>query len=155
MLASTRASGDNLSNPVFEGVTIKTTDNSFDNKVSGDARVRFVGTYENITFNSEDKSILLLGANSTLYYPKPEGGQYPSIGAFRAYFKIGENVAGSRGITSFDINYGDGTTGIETITNNREPITDGTWYTLDGRKLNGKPTAKGLYIVNGKKVVIK
>ena len=29
------------------------------------------------------------------------------------------------------------------------------WYTLDGRCLIGKPTAKGLYIVNGKKVVIK
>ena len=29
------------------------------------------------------------------------------------------------------------------------------WYTLDGRHLNGKPTAKGLYIHNGKKVVVK
>ena len=32
---------------------------------------------------------------------------------------------------------------------------EGEWYTLDGRKLDGKPTQKGLYIVNGKKVVIK
>ena len=29
------------------------------------------------------------------------------------------------------------------------------WYTLDGRKLQGKPTKKGLYIHNGRKVVIK
>ena len=29
------------------------------------------------------------------------------------------------------------------------------WYTLDGLKLNGKPTQKGLYINNGKKVAIK
>ena len=29
------------------------------------------------------------------------------------------------------------------------------WYMLDGRKLNEKPTQRGLYIVNGKKVVIK
>ena len=29
------------------------------------------------------------------------------------------------------------------------------WYTLDGRRLNGKPTPKGLYIYNGKKVVVK
>lgn len=28
-------------------------------------------------------------------------------------------------------------------------------YTLDGRKLNGKPTEKGIYIINGRKVVIK
>ncbi len=31
---------------------------------------------------------------------------------------------------------------------------DGVWFTLDGRRLNGKPTTEGLYIVNGKKVVI-
>jgi hypothetical protein len=29
------------------------------------------------------------------------------------------------------------------------------WYSIDGRKLNGKPTAKGVYILNGKKRVIK
>jgi hypothetical protein len=29
------------------------------------------------------------------------------------------------------------------------------WYTLDGVRLSGKPTKKGLYINNGKKVVIK
>jgi hypothetical protein len=39
---------------------------------------------------------------------------------------------------------------------------DGNWYSLDGRKLDGKPTAKGLYIMipadgrsKGKKVMIK
>ena len=30
-----------------------------------------------------------------------------------------------------------------------------SWYTLDGRRLNAQPTQKGLYIVNGRKVVIK
>ena len=29
------------------------------------------------------------------------------------------------------------------------------YYTIDGRKFEGKPTAKGLYIVNGRKVVIR
>ena len=29
------------------------------------------------------------------------------------------------------------------------------WYSFDGRRLNGKPTKKGLYIRNGQKVVIK
>ena len=29
------------------------------------------------------------------------------------------------------------------------------WYSLDGRRLNGKPTKKGLYIKNGQKVVVK
>lgn len=32
---------------------------------------------------------------------------------------------------------------------------DGTWYTLSGQKLDGEPTEKGMYIVNGKKVYVK
>jgi hypothetical protein len=34
-------------------------------------------------------------------------------------------------------------------------IDNDDWYSLDGRKLDGKPTARGIYINNGKKVVIK
>jgi len=41
-------------------------------------------------------------------------------------------------------------TDIQTIST----TTDGKWYTLDGRCLNGKPTAKGLYIHHGKKTAI-
>ena len=33
--------------------------------------------------------------------------------------------------------------------------TDDAWYTLNGVKLNGQPTEKGIYINNGKKVIIK
>ncbi len=31
----------------------------------------------------------------------------------------------------------------------------GSWYTIDGRELHGIPTEKGLYITNGKKIIIK
>ena len=34
-------------------------------------------------------------------------------------------------------------------------ITNGNWYDLNGRKLQGMPTKKGVYILNGKKVVVK
>ena len=33
--------------------------------------------------------------------------------------------------------------------------TSGDWYDLNGRKLNGMPTKKGVYINNGRKVVVK
>lgn len=47
------------------------------------------------------------------------------------------------------------TTSIGTLdTRTGEISTDG-WYSMDGRKLDGKPTKKGLYINNGRKVVIK
>ena len=48
-------------------------------------------------------------------------------------------------------------TGIETVHSEGLTVNDQSdrWYTLDGRCLSGKPTTKGLYIVNGKKIVIK
>ena len=32
---------------------------------------------------------------------------------------------------------------------------DNVWYTIDGRRLNAKPTQRGVYIHNGKKIVVK
>ena len=46
------------------------------------------------------------------------------------------------------------TTGISPVTRQPSSLID-AWYTLDGRKLTGKPTLKGIYIFNGKKFVIK
>ena len=44
-------------------------------------------------------------------------------------------------------------TGIQDVVKANKPAAS-KWYTLDGRKLQGQPTQKGLYIVNGKKVII-
>ena len=47
-------------------------------------------------------------------------------------------------------------TNIEDIqTNGAMEVGNVRWYTIDGRRLNGKPNAKGLYILNGKKKVVK
>ncbi len=43
--------------------------------------------------------------------------------------------------------------GIETL--NAEGLPDNKWFTLDGRKLSGQPTRPGVYINNGKKIVVK
>ena len=32
---------------------------------------------------------------------------------------------------------------------------DEAWYSLSGRKLNGKPTERGVYLHQGRKVVVK
>ncbi len=42
----------------------------------------------------------------------------------------------------------------EKLTMERVSISD-SWYTLDGRLLNGQPTQKGIYIKNGKKVIVQ
>ena len=46
----------------------------------------------------------------------------------------------------------DETTGIANA--DRTKSTDDSWYTIDGRKVNA-PTKKGIYILNGQKVVVK
>jgi hypothetical protein len=37
----------------------------------------------------------------------------------------------------------------------RDKIQSEEWFTLEGMKLNGKPTEKGIYIRNGKKIIVK
>ena len=47
-------------------------------------------------------------------------------------------------------------TGINEIAEDRKMNAENSiWYTLDGRRLNGKPTQKGLYITKDRKVIIK
>jgi hypothetical protein len=146
-------------------VTIDATDNSFDNGVSGDERVRFLGTYKSTTFTDEDKSILFLGAENALYYPQPDidtenpaNSKYPTIGAQRAYFKIGEDDAPqqARRLTAFNIDFGDEQTGIVSVSKDSgSEGMAGAWFSLDGVRIDGKPTRKGLYIHNGRKEVVK
>ena len=50
----------------------------------------------------------------------------------------------------------DGTvTAISNINADGEAVTADGWYNLNGVKLQGMPTEKGVYIQNGKKVVLK
>ena len=57
-------------------------------------------------------------------------------------------------IVSFDDDDSD-VTGIDSVDYEQSTNGKSGWYTLDGVKLNVKPTQKGLYIKDGKKVVIK
>lgn len=40
------------------------------------------------------------------------------------------------------------------VTSDKSQVTSEEWYTIDGRKLYGKPFAKGIYVHKGKKVII-
>ena len=136
--------GTIIENPVFTGVTIDNTDRSV---TSSDGYVTFKGTYSPIVWDTENKSILFVGTNNTLYWPTAGG----HVNACRAYFDLG-SASAREFVMNFD--------GENEVTSLPQPLQkEGSqadaWYTLDGRKLNGKPTTKGLYIHNGKKVIIK
>lgn len=45
-------------------------------------------------------------------------------------------------------------TSLNQVTSDKSQVTSDEWYTIDGRKLNGKPAEKGIYIHNGKKAVV-
>ena len=146
------ADGEDITDPVFTSVTISKDPKDFN---SIDGNVHFKGRYSAKTYTTEEKSTLLLSGDNTLYYPQPDlttsaSPQYPSIGACRAYFEIG-NVAGVR---AFKLNFGEESTEVKEVIEVKE-VKDNSWYSLEGVKLSSKPAARGIYINNGRKVVIK
>ena len=82
---------------------------------------------------------------------------YSDVRPFQAYVHHSNQARGTDDIQFIpltSIGGGDDTTAIMEII---QPAANGTgdWYSLDGRKLSAKPTQKGVYIQNGKKIVIK
>lgn len=81
-------------------------------------------------------------------------GESFNIGGERAKFT--KSTASTAREFNFFIEEADGTvTAIQSITAEGEAVPAEGWYTLKGVKLQGAPTEKGVYINNGKKVVIK
>lgn len=71
------------------------------------------------------------------------------MGANKAWLSVNTGVPSARITLVFDE-----ATGVNEVIGVKE-VNDGSWYDLNGRKLNGMPTKKGVYILNGKKVVVK
>ena len=141
--------GEDIKDPTFLGVKI--TDAELHDVVT--PCVHFKGNYAPVGFTSGSDHVLYVGADNQLYYPNARF----SINPFRAYFWLDGLSAGDvQGAIqlSFD---GEGETTDLSRTSYLVPRTsnDDAWYSLDGRQLQGVPTQKGLYIHNGKKVVIK
>ena len=148
----------NIENPMFTNVTITTTTPTdiTPNGSGSDGSVTFKGTFNPVAIGADgDNTKLYLGDNNKLYWPS--GAK--SINSFRAYFQLNGITAGSpsiSGVREFVLNFDGGEqTGITTTNYTDTTNSDDAWYDLSGRKLSGKPTTKGLYINNGKKVVIK
>jgi len=157
---------DNLANiidPVFEEVTISVTEPvavEFSNAFGSNCL--FVGQFSPFLISdgrNDDqnqptvdniKDIMMMGSGNTVGYSNTPR----ELKCFRAHFEI-PATAEAR---AFQINFDDeDLTGIVNI--ERQSLGDersaGTWYSLDGRRLSTEPQLKGIYIHNGKKVIIK
>ena len=135
--------------PEFHGVTIR--------NITGDVATDyadFVGCYSPVHIDGEDKSILYLGAENKLYYPNAA----MTINAFRSYFRLKGITAGD--VTNARLFFGDDTTGIVGLDNLTNSRLNNSVYDLQGRKVSPltshpSPLKKGVYIYNGRKIVLK
>ncbi len=135
---------DDMVNPQFSGVTISNA--ALQGITAGDAT--FKGNYAPVALAKDDKTRLFLASNK-LYYPTAA----VTVKPFRAYFELTSDVPTASGAPNLVIDFGE-TTGVgELRTENRR--IENSFYDLQGRRLNGKPTQKGIYIHHGKKEVLK
>ena len=130
----------------------------------------FVGTYKTQNFDAND--IYYYGFVGTADTGKEVGtfvqvGGYVRVKPMRAYLvapdgtpKTAPTRRASEDLPSTLrvrlLNSNGVTTGILSVNDSGFTVQDpDAWYSLDGRKLAGEPTRRGIYINNGKKVVIK
>lgn len=136
-----------LVNPIFYNVVI--SDQIYTNYVSS-AYVDLIPTLGKTQVGSpgdDPKSILYLGSGNKLY--KPSSLPAAMLG-FRGYFKLKSSIVE---VSSFNLDIDENTTGISLQLKEEDKRSDSDVYNLSGQRV-ARPT-KGLYIVNGKKVVIK
>ena len=99
--------------------------------------------------NYSANTVYVMGNKSNKFgFHKYTGAYMP---ANKAFLALG---SGSSAPLRMVIDDDEETTGVASMADGIDNMSD-EWYTLDGRKLNSKPTTKGLYFVNGKKVMIK
>jgi hypothetical protein len=133
-----------------EGVVLKSTSASIPLYYSATGSATsyddnsLLGTMTSIN-NPGNAFVLNKGSQGIGFYKLSATG---FIAAGKAYLTYSGNNA--RAFFRFD-----DITGVGEVSGFKSQIPgDDVWYTIDGRKLYGKPTVKGIYIVNGKAVSI-
>ena len=120
----------------FDGVSGALTQNT-------DVKIRIGGTYSQLK-NLESNRYCTLFTNGSF-------GSVTNVTPFQMYVYIDGGTLGSK-ITSITFDFHDEVTGIKEfrMTNDNSPV-----YDLNGRMVNEKNLKSGLYIKNGKKVIVK
>lgn len=145
--------------PANTGVLLKRTDTT----VSDYALTAYTKQPEDEDITSmlagtaEEKTVASINANGgTVYvlykdaFVKTTTGSIP---ANRGYLLLGATMSNQPHAPKLTIEIGDGATGINTVHGSEVMVND--YYDLSGRKLSSVPTKSGLYIKNGKKILVK
>lgn len=141
-----------VQNPTFEGVSMVATglDENGNPQAVGDAStVQMKGIYNQILLKT-DKTELFLGDNDLFYYPIDDVDAR-TIGGLRAYFIVPQGTD----IKKLRANLDGTPTSLDTIFDTEE--SNAPVYNLHGQCVGNSLRAlkSGIYIQNGKKVVVK
>lgn len=141
-----------VQNPTFEGVSMVATglDENGNPQAVGDAStVQMKGIYNQILLKT-DRTELFLGDNDLFYYPI-EDIDARTIGGLRAYFIVPQGTD----IKKLRANLDGTPTSLDTIFDTEE--SNAPVYNLQGQCVGNSLRAlkSGIYIQNGKKVVVK
>ena len=96
----------------------------------------------------------MVGTTPYLIFATDTDGENFNGKTFTYQYNAGiPNLTTPRMAISYTIN--NVATGINDINTDNNGNGDSNWYTLDGQKLNSRPAQSGIYIHDGKKMVIK
>ena len=133
----------------------------------------FKGTYERIDWPTDPHTVYGFAAPGKAdlaegKFFRVKGGNNSYIVPFRAYLDAANGGAAARGINAAAASELPDVMTVRLISANGTPTAIGTldtrtgevsfgdeWYSLDGCRLSGNPTKSGLYINNGRKIIIK
>ena len=108
---------------------------------------QFKGTAEDKIMGSQSNCYVLRNGDSTPTFRLVKGAG--TLPAHRCYIDLGA-AAGARAL-GFD--FGDGTTGIDSVESGELKVD--SYYDLQGRKRQGTPQRKGVYVKAGRKEIVK
>ena len=133
-----------IKNPVFPGVAIVNKTEAERTISMADGHVKFIGYYDAFDINEGNEDIYYLTAGNKLKHT----GVDRTLKACRAYFQFTSDAAARK----LAFNFGDEATGLKAIDNGQWTIDNGQssmvngYYDLQGRRLSGEPTRRGIYV---------
>ena len=125
--------------------------------VSNDGTVKFVGTYAPEMLFGNTTANLYMGTDDKWVYPR--SNEY--VNAFYAYMLVdlgnGFGVPGEKTVKKIVMNITDEESIVTRVIEIEvpTPVQDNAWYDLQGRRYTTRPSAPGIYIMNGRKILIQ
>lgn len=137
---------ERLTSNALVGTTGGKATTEFD-KAKKDGYQNYILTTKYFHLDKEDQ---VIDGNRQCFYKWVKGDTKSNI----AYLQLKNPSNANAAKTVIYLDWFGDTTGIHGITAPSQVTSSKTYYTLDGRKVTS-PTQKGIYIINGKKIIIK